>query len=159
MSLDADAIRQIELGAHLHDIGKIGVREAVLNKAARLTDEEYEHIMTHPLVGWRLLAPLLGEMPLALNVVRSHHERFDGRGMPDRLAGEQIPIEARIVAVADAFDAMTSVRPYRANRTLEAGLAEIERCAATQFDPAVVEAFARATRDGAIVLDAGEAAA
>jgi HD-GYP domain-containing protein (c-di-GMP phosphodiesterase class II) len=115
--------------------------------------------MTHPLVGWRLLAPLLGEMPLALNVVRSHHERFDGRGMPDRLSGEQIPIEARIVAVADAFDAMTSVRPYRANRTLEAGLAEIERCAATQFDPAVVEAFARATRDGAIVLDAGEAAA
>jgi HD-GYP domain-containing protein (c-di-GMP phosphodiesterase class II) len=159
MSLDAGAVHQIELGAHLHDIGKIGVREAVLNKAGPLTDDEYEHIMTHPIVGWRLLAPLLGDMPLALNVVRSHHERFDGRGMPDHLAGEAIPIEARIVAVADAFDAMTSVRPYRSNRALEAGLTEIERCSASQFDPAVVAAFARAARGGAIVLDSAEAAA
>jgi putative nucleotidyltransferase with HDIG domain len=156
MSLDADAVRQIELGAHLHDIGKIGVREAVLNKAGPLTDDEYEHIMTHPIVGWRLLAPLLGEMPRALNVVRSHHERFDGRGVPDRLAGGSIPMEARIVAVADAFDAMTSVRPYRSNRSLEAGLAEIERCSASQFDPQVVDAFARAAVGGAIVLDPAE---
>ena len=72
----------------MHDIGKIGVREDVLNKPGKLTDEEYQHIMTHPVVGWRILAPLLGDMPEALNIVRSHHERFDGRGIPDGLAGD-----------------------------------------------------------------------
>ena len=71
-------IRQIELGGHVHDIGKIGVRESVLNKAGPLTPEEYEHIMTHPMLGWRMLSPLFGDAPHALNIVRSHHERFDG---------------------------------------------------------------------------------
>jgi putative two-component system response regulator len=154
MGLDESTLREIELGAHLHDIGKIGVREAVLNKEGPLTDEEYEHIMTHPVVGARLLSPLLGEMPQALAVVRSHHERFDGRGAPDMLAGECIPLAARIASVADAFDAMTSVRPYRTNRTLEEGLAEVRRCSGTQFDPAVVAAFERAAYQGLIVLEA-----
>ena len=108
-----EMLRQIELGGHVHDIGKIGVRETVLNKAERLTAEEYEHIMTHPVLGWRILAPLLGDTPRALNIVRSHHERFDGRGMPDGLSGSEIPLEARIAAAADALDAMTSDRPYR----------------------------------------------
>src|SRR5262252_3595783 len=99
MGLYGDVLRQIELGGHVHDIGKIGVREAVLNKAERLTAEEYEHIMTHPVLGWRILAPLLGDRPCALSIVRSHHERYDGLGTPDGLHGNLIPLEARIVAV------------------------------------------------------------
>ena len=132
---------QIELGSRLHDIGKIGVREAVLNKDGPLTDDEYAHVMEHPVIGWRLLAPLLHEMPHALAVVRSHHERFDGRGTPDALRGHEIPLEARITAVADSFDAMTSGRPYRAGMTVEAAVAELRRCSGSQFDPACVVAF------------------
>src|SRR3954447_26817866 len=89
LALDDELLRQIELGGHVHDIGKIGVREDVLNKPGKLTDAEYQHIMTHPMVGWKILAPLLGDMPGALNIVRSHHERFDGRGIPDRLVGAE----------------------------------------------------------------------
>lgn len=153
LELDAVAIRQIAVGGHVHDIGKIGVREEVLNKPGPLTPEEYEHIMTHPVVGWRILSPLLTDAPLALNIVRSHHERFDGRGVPDGLAGEAIPLEARIAAVADAFDAMTSGRPYRgAQLTFEQALAEIAANAGTQFDPVVCSAFAQAARDGLIQL-------
>jgi HD-GYP domain-containing protein (c-di-GMP phosphodiesterase class II) len=143
-------VRQIELGGRVHDIGKIGVRELVLNKPGPLTDEEYEHIMTHPMVGWRILSPLLGETPRALNIVRSHHERWDGRGIPDGLAGEAIPLEARIAAVADTFDAMTSARPYRPGVPLPATIAELQRCAGAQFDPRVVAAFVQAIDDGAI---------
>src|SRR3954447_6344913 len=116
LSLEGEMVRQIELGGHVHDIGKIGVREAVLNKPGRLTSEEYAHIMTHPLVGWRILAPLLTDTPIALNIVRSHHERWDGAGIPDGLAGAAIPLEARIAAAADALDAMTSGRPYRGSQ-------------------------------------------
>ena len=153
LELDADTIRQIGLGGHVHDIGKIGVREAVLNKAGPLTEEEYLHIMTHPVVGWRILMPLLSDAPMALSIVRSHHERFDGRGVPDGLAGEGIPLEARIAAVADAFDAMTTGRPYRGARMeLDAALAEIARCSGKQFDPQVCIAFERAVRDGLITL-------
>jgi len=109
--------------------------------------------MTLPVVVWRILSPLLTDAPMALSIVRSHHERYDGRGIPDGLAGEAIPLEARIAAVADAFDAMTSGRPYRGARMeLEAALAEINRCAGTQFDPRVCGAFDRAVRDGLIVL-------
>lgn len=150
LGLDPDTVRQIELGGKVHDIGKIGVRESVLNKAGPLTDEEYKHIMTHPVVGWRILSPLLTEMPMALTVVRSHHERFDGRGIPDGLAGLDIPLEARIAAVADTFDAMTSERPYRPGVPLQATVAELRRCAGAQFDPDVVDAFLTALDEGAI---------
>jgi response regulator RpfG family c-di-GMP phosphodiesterase len=145
LGLDGEMLRQVELGGHVHDIGKIGVREEVLNKPGKLTEREYEHIMTHPVVGWRILAPLLAETPAALNIVRSHHERFDGRGVPDRLAGSAIPLEARIAACADAFDAMTSDRPYRPDGLrVEDAIAEIVRCSGTQFDPVVVAALVRA---------------
>ncbi|MFL5574761.1 MAG: HD-GYP domain-containing protein [Gemmatimonadaceae bacterium] len=156
LALDGDVVRQLELGGHVHDIGKIGVREAVLNKPGPLTDDEYEHIMTHPAVGWRILSPLLADAPLILNIVRSHHERFDGRGIPDGLAGTEIPLEARIAAVADSFDAMTSGRPYRrgARMTLEEAIAELHRCAGTQFDPEIVSAFVGAVRAGAIQIPA-----
>ena len=153
LGLDGELLRQIELGGHVHDIGKIGVREEVLNKPGKLTDAEYEHIMTHPMVGWRILAPLLVETPVALNVVRSHHERFDGRGVPDRLAARAIPLEARIAAVADSFDAMTSDRPYRPDGlSVDAAVGEIVRCSGSQFDPEIVDALVSAVREGRIVV-------
>jgi len=149
LKLSPEIVRQIELGGHVHDIGKIGVREAVLNKPGALTDEEYRHIMTHPVVGWRILSPLLEDAPISLNVVRSHHERMDGTGVPDGLAGEQIPLEARICAVADAFDAMMSGRPYRGEEmTLQEALQELEKYCDTQFDRRVVEATLRAVAIG-----------
>jgi putative two-component system response regulator len=154
LGVEGEMLREIELGGQVHDIGKIGVRESVLNKPDRLTPEEYEHIMTHPMLGWRILAPLLGETPRALNIVRSHHERYDGRGVPDGLAGEEIPIEARICAAADALDAMTSDRPYRATEmSLEMAVDEIRRCSGAQFDPIVVDALVAAAESGQLILE------
>ena len=110
LRLEDHIVRQIELGGHVHDIGKIGVREAVLNKPGRLTAEEYEHIMIHPLVGWRVLAPLLGDVPVALNIVRSHHERIDGRGGDARFernlggtqpVGDAAPVVSLVVRAHD----------------------------------------------------------
>jgi cyclic di-GMP phosphodiesterase len=153
LSLDGEIVRQIELGGHVHDIGKIGVREAVLNKPGALTPEEYAHIMTHPLLGWRILAPLLGDTPIALNIVRSHHERWDGRGVPDGFAGDAIPLEARIAAAADALDAMTSGRPYRGSQlSFSEAVEEIQRNAGTQFDPRVVDAVVCAAGTGDLTL-------
>ena len=153
LSLDAEMIRQIELGGHVHDIGKIGVRESVLNKPGPLTADEYRHIMTHPVTGWRILSPLLADAPIALNVVRSHHERHDGSGVPDGLRGDAIPLEARIAAVADALDAMTSGRPYRGTElSLEQALREISNNRGTQFDAAIVDATLGAARAGALEL-------
>jgi response regulator RpfG family c-di-GMP phosphodiesterase len=153
LGLDGEMLRQIELGGHVHDIGKIGVREAVLNKPGPLTPEEYEHIMSHPVVGWRILSPLLAETPAALNIVRSHHERFDGLGVPDRLAGRAIPLEARIAAVADSLDAISSGRPYRAAVPgWTEALQELERHSATQFDPEIVAAALQAAAAGTLTL-------
>ncbi|MEO6527285.1 MAG: HD domain-containing phosphohydrolase [Gemmatimonadaceae bacterium] len=148
LGLDGELLRRIELGGHVHDIGKIGVREDVLNKPGKLTEAEYKHIMTHPMVGWRILAPLLGETPEALNIVRSHHERFDGRGIPDGLSGTNIPLEARIAAAADCFDAMASDRPYRPGLSMDEAITEIIRCRGTQFDPDVVDAVVRGVENG-----------
>jgi HD-GYP domain-containing protein (c-di-GMP phosphodiesterase class II) len=153
LGLDPEATWQIELGGHVHDIGKIGVRESVLNKPGPLTPEEYAHVMTHTVLGWRVLSPLFGDAPRALNIVRSHHERFDGLGGPDGLSGKVIPIEARIVAAADALDAMTSYRPYRAGEmTLDEAVQQIRKNAGTQFDPEVVEAVAAASDRGDLRL-------
>lgn len=153
LELDADVVRQIRLGGHVHDIGKIGVREAVLNKPEALTPEEYLHVMSHPVTGWRILAPLMVDAPIALNVVRSHHERMDGTGVPDGLCGDQIPLEARIVAVADALDAMTSGRRYRhLEYTADDALTEIAAHVGTQFDGRVVEAARAAHARGDLRL-------
>jgi putative two-component system response regulator len=156
LGLDPVVIHQIEQGGHLHDIGKIGVREAVLNKNGPLTEEEYAHIMTHPVLGWRILKPLLGEGSVQLAIVRSHHERMDGRGIPDRLAGADIPREARIISVADAFDAMLSSRPYRAGLSREAAIAELQKHSGTQFDPEVVSVFIEAIAAGTFDEREGE---
>jgi putative two-component system response regulator len=153
LGIDGEMLRQIELGGHVHDIGKIGVREEVLNKPGKLTELEYEHIMTHPVVGWRILAPLLSETPVALNIVRSHHERFDGLGVPDHLVGAAIPLEARIAAAADAFDAMTSDRPYRPDGlSVEDAIKDLLRCSGTQFDPAVIAAVMSASEAGRLMV-------
>jgi putative nucleotidyltransferase with HDIG domain len=113
LGFSGQALEDIRLGAELHDIGKIGTRESVLRKPGPLTPEEFVHITEHTVLGERILAPLARANPTVLSIVRSHHERVDGGGFPDHLNGERIPMSARIVAVADAFDAMTTDRSYR----------------------------------------------
>lgn len=142
-----DRLEQIRLGGELHDIGKIGTREDILNKPGPLTADEFEHIKAHSALGERILAPFLGESPIVLGIVRSHHERMDGTGFPDGLEGARIPPEARIVAVVDAFDAMTTNRAYRPPRTPEDAVRELRRCMGAQFDVEVAEAFFRAFPD------------
>ena len=148
LGLDDHTVRHVELGANLHDLGKIGVREDVLRKSGPLTHDEYEHVMEHTLLGWRILSPLLRDAPIALGIVRSHHEWYDGRGRPEGLSGDNIPLGARIVAVADAFDVMTTGRPYKENGRMlstEEGVLELRRNTMTQFDPRIVQAFSVVT--------------
>ena len=147
----ADRLEHMRLGGELHDIGKIGTREDILNKPGPLSPEEFQHIKGHAALGERILAAFLAESPMVLRIVRSHHERLDGTGFPDGLAGQQIPAEARIVAVVDAFDAMTTNRAYRGSRTPEDALRELDECAGTHFDSEVVEAFKRAFPDPAVL--------
>jgi len=142
-----DKLEQLRLGGELHDIGKIGTREDILNKPGPLSPDEFEHIKGHVVLGERILAPSLAESPVVLSVVRSHHERMDGSGFPDGLTGDQIPVEARIVAVVDAFDAMTTNRAYRPSRTPVDAVEELRRCAGSHFDTNVVDAFRRAYTD------------
>jgi putative two-component system response regulator len=147
MGFAGDYLEDIRLGGELHDIGKIGTREAILNKPATLTPDEFAHITEHTVLGERILAPLARENPVVLRIVRSHHERMDGKGFPDGLPGDSIPIEARIVAVVDAFDAMTTNRAYRASRSPDDACEELRRCAGSHFDPGAVEAFLAAFPD------------
>jgi diguanylate cyclase (GGDEF)-like protein len=140
MGLPNDERNQLRQAAELHDIGKLGIPEEILNKPAPLDDEDWAFVRRHPLIGERIIGAAPALAPAA-RLVRSTHERFDGSGYPEGLAGEQIPLGARIIAVCDAFTAMTSSRPYAAQRTVPEAIAELRRCAGTQFDPAVVELF------------------
>jgi response regulator RpfG family c-di-GMP phosphodiesterase len=135
-----EQIDTVRVAGYLHDLGKLGVKDSVLLKAGPLTDEELDQIKAHPLIGEQIIAPI-GFLPDERALIRHHHERWDGKGYPDAIGGEEIPLLARIIAVADAFDAMTSDRPYRPAKSFEAGIAEILRCEGTQFDPQVVRAF------------------
>jgi putative two-component system response regulator len=146
-----DRLEHIRLGGELHDIGKIGTREDILNKPGPLTPDEFEHIKGHTALGERILAPSLAESPTVLRIVRSHHERMDGGGFPDGLAGQAIPLEARIVAVVDAFDAMTTNRAYRPSRIPADAVQELRRCSGAHFDAEVVEAFIRAFPDPSVL--------
>jgi putative nucleotidyltransferase with HDIG domain len=143
-------------GALLHDLGKIGMPDEILRKAGELIGAEWTIMKRHPAYGARILAgiPFLSG---ATEIVRHHHEHFDGSGYPDGLTGEDIPIGARIFAIADAFDAMTSDRPYRKAMSLADARAEIERCSGGQFDPAIATAFLRIPPDrlSAVGADAG----
>ena len=147
LGFTGDWLEQIRLGGELHDIGKIGTREAVLHKPGSLTPEEFEHVKLHTALGERILAPFLTGSPTVLHIVRSHHERMDGAGFPDGIGGTEIPLEARIVSVVDAFDAMTTNRAYRPSRAPEDALDELRRCRGTHFDGDVVDAFLSAFDD------------
>jgi putative methionine-R-sulfoxide reductase with GAF domain len=152
MGLDAETLRRLRLAGLLHDVGKIGIKDSVLGKPGRLTDEEFEVMKRHPEVGGAILKPVarLGEV---IPGVVSHHERVDGRGYPLGLKGEEIPLIARILGVADAFDAMTSDRVYRPRLSDETALAEIKKHSDTQFDGGVVRAFLSAYAKGKIVTE------
>jgi diguanylate cyclase (GGDEF)-like protein len=140
MSLTPEQLDALTLGALLHDVGKIGVPDQILQKPGRLTHEEYEVIKRHPVLGVEMLASVEDLAP-ALPVVRHHHERFDGRGYPDGLSGEDIPVEARVVSVADAFDSMIRNWAYGTGISRQAALEEVERNSGTQFDPRAVRAL------------------
>jgi HD-GYP domain-containing protein (c-di-GMP phosphodiesterase class II) len=130
----------LEMGALLHDIGKIGVPDHILNKPGRLTPEEYEVVKRHPEFGWTVIRNLPGMEQTSLYVLH-HHENFDGTGYPARLQGAEIPIGSRIVSVIDAFDAMVSSRPYRDGMPVDEALRRLVEASGTQFDPAVIESF------------------
>lgn len=166
LGLSRAEAEQVELAGLFHDIGKIGVREAVLHKPGPLTREEYEHVRTHPELGERILRPLRGAFSFAaegrasdgrrpwqfapiLECVRHHHERFDGRGYPDGCRNGAISVGARMLAVCDAYDAMTSRRPYRPPLPPEEALDEIDRGRGSQFDPLVADTFLHMHREQA----------
>jgi HD-GYP domain-containing protein (c-di-GMP phosphodiesterase class II) len=133
---------RLRIGAPLHDIGKIGIHDLVLRKATRLTPEEFEHLQSHTVKGAAILDSIPG-LEQVIPIVRNHHERWDGHGYPDRLAGPHIPLLARLVAIADAFDAMTTDRPYRIGLSVEEAFVQIARSGGSQFDPEGAEAFLR----------------
>jgi len=140
LGLTEDKLEILEYGALLHDIGKIGINDGILQKPGSLTPEEYQSVQEHPLIGVKIVEGVeffKDKIPM----IRNHHEYFDGSGYPDGLIGEVIPLEARIIAVSDAFDAMTSLRPHRPAMPLEDVLAEMEKGKGRQFDPKILEIF------------------
>jgi len=156
--LDKERLSVLRLGALLHDVGKLAVPPAVLMKRGPLTEAEFVQVRRHPAAGVRMLRSL-GAPREILPTVLHHHERWDGTGYPRGRGGDKIPLEARILAVADSFDAMTSTRPYRAPRDADGALEELRRCAGSQFDPALVGVFVEAWGEGELDLLVWQAAA
>jgi putative nucleotidyltransferase with HDIG domain len=148
MGWDEERLERLRVGARLHDIGKVMISQRILSKRGPLSPDELAEIRTHPTAGARLIAPVEPAQE-AIPYVLYHHERWDGTGYPTRRLGADVPEGARLVAVVDAFDAMTSTRPYRRALPMFHALDEIERCAATQFDPLIADAFLRAWSAGA----------
>lgn len=139
LNFSEDDIENLRWGSLLHDVGKIAVDQLIQNKPNRLTPEEYEHIMIHAHVGANIVGPVVNDRVIMM--IEHHHDHYDGSGLHQTVAGNDIPLAARILAVADAYDAMTSERPYRSAKSKKQALDEIKRCTGTQFDPAVVAAF------------------
>jgi HD-GYP domain-containing protein (c-di-GMP phosphodiesterase class II) len=140
LGLSRRSLDNIYAAGSLHDLGKIGIPDAILLKAGTLERDEWDEMKKHPVMGASLLAPYR-HLQQVTAIMRHHHERFDGSGYPDGLTGSQIPLGARVITVADTFMVITDGRQYRAARTVDEAIAEIQRCAGSQFDPAVVEAF------------------
>jgi HD-GYP domain-containing protein (c-di-GMP phosphodiesterase class II) len=143
LGLDARDRRNLEFAALLHDIGKIRVADEIINKPGKLTDEEFALVKRHPIDGQDMLERVGGVLSEVGIIVRHHHERWDGGGYPDGIAGEAIPLAARIICACDTYSAMTTNRPYRAALPVADAVAELERCSGSQFDPAIVEALLR----------------
>ena len=139
LGLSAQEMEDLRWGSLLHDVGKIAIHEVIQNKPGRLTPEEYEHIMTHPQIGGRIVRPVVNGK--ITEIIEHHHDHYDSSGLHQVVVGRDIPLGARVIAVADAFDAMTSDRPYRAAMSVAEAVAEIKRCADSQFDPVIVAAF------------------
>jgi putative two-component system response regulator len=139
LGLSPEELENLRWAALLHDIGKIGIDSSVQNKPGMLTPTEYNYILTHCSIGPGIVAPLVNET--IVEVIRHHHDSYDGNGLSQKVRGEAIPLGARILAVADSFDAMTSDRPYRPAMPAENAIAEIKKCTGTQFDPTIVKAF------------------
>jgi HD-GYP domain-containing protein (c-di-GMP phosphodiesterase class II) len=158
LGLGPDEVQAVVHGAHLHDIGKIGVADAILRKPGPLTADEWLEMKRHPELGYQMIQHIPFLSPAAV-LVRYHHEHWNGRGYPAGLMGTAIPIGARIFAVVDSFDAMTSDRPYRKAMTGEAALAELLRNSGSQYDPEIVAVFCGLVRDGALPVEAGSVAA
>jgi HD-GYP domain-containing protein (c-di-GMP phosphodiesterase class II) len=153
LGLGSDRLHDLEIAAILHDVGKIGVPDAILKKAGPLTAEERAEMQKHAEYGWQVLHRIPAFERASLYVLH-HHETYDGRGYPAGLRGDETPIEARIVAIIDAFDAMTSTRPYRDGLPVPEAIARLERAAGTQFDPVLTPTFIRiATTDAASVFE------
>jgi putative nucleotidyltransferase with HDIG domain len=150
IGVDKECLSVLRLAALLHDVGKLSVPSAVLLKSGPLTEEEFEQVRRHPATGVRMLRAL-GAPREILPSVLHHHERWDGTGYPRERAEERIPLEARILSVADSFDAMTSLRPYRTPRLAQDALSELKRCAGSQFDPELVAVFTDAWGEGELV--------
>jgi HD-GYP domain-containing protein (c-di-GMP phosphodiesterase class II) len=146
LGLEERNLETVVLAASLHDIGKIGVPDHVLLKQGPLTDEEFEYVRKHSEFGWMVLRNLEGMEEASLMLLH-HHERFGGGGYPGELAGEDIPLGARMITVADAYDALTTDRPYRRGRTHEEAVEEIRRNIGTQFDPRMVDAFIESCKE------------
>jgi len=147
LAVTGEALDEVHRAAQLHDIGKVGIPDAILNKGSDLTDAEWEFIRNHTILGERILQGAPALRPIA-RLVRASHERWDGTGYPDRLRGEEIPLGARIVSVCDAYEAMTTDRTYRPAVSPELAYEELRHCAGGQFDPAVVDAFLAVMADG-----------
>ena len=143
LRLSTEELTDLQIGTFLHDIGKIGIEKKILQKEGALTEEEFSMVRNHPHLGAQLVGPL-DISPMIKVIIRHHHERYDGKGYPDGLAGEAIPLSARIVMIADAYDAMISDRPYRKALSKVDAQQEIRRCEGTQFDPLLVDVFIEA---------------
>jgi len=149
LGLNQEEVFRVHIAAILHDVGKLGIRESILNKPGGLSDEEFEIMRQHPSIGAQIMSPIRMLKDI-IPGIRNHHETWDGRGYPDQLTGQEIPMVARIIGVADTFDAMTTTRPYQQAMTLDYVLAKMQSMSGTRFDPVVIDAFTAAVESGDI---------